>query len=315
MPIMPTKKIVYLLAAFIFPLFLTWPATSSAHDKNDIMLANKQHSLSADYVPNELVTPDVAFSGEEERLQPKAATALESMFKAAEKDGVQLYAASGYRSYEYQKNLFQFWVSQYGEEQANRISAKPGESEHQTGLTMDITSEDVDFKLKQSFGDTAAGQWIEMYAAEYGFIIRYQENKEPVTGYDYEPWHLRYVGKDHSKTITNFNITLETYLSHDMDSMPNTYTVQAGDTVYSIAKNNGTTVEYVLALNPKINTRSLPVGSEIQLPGQEIHIVEKGDTISEVAAKYSGVTPGLLMDVNDHVDPNQLPIDAAINIP
>lgn len=315
MSIMPNKKIVYLLAAFIFPLLLSWPVTSSAHDKNDIMLANKQNSLSADYVPNDLVTPDVAFSGEEEQLRPKAATALESMFKAAEKDGVQLYAASGYRSYEYQKNLFQFWVSQYGEEQANRVSAKPGESEHQTGLTMDVTSEDVDFKLKQSFGDTKAGQWIEKYAAEYGFIIRYQENKEPVTGYDYEPWHLRYVGKDHAKTITNFNITLETYLSHDMDSMPNTYTVQAGNTIYSIAKNNGTTVEHVLALNPKINTRSLPVGAEIQLPGQDVHIVEKGDTISEVAAKYSGVTPGLLMDVNDHVDPNQLPINAAINIP
>ncbi|MFG6115247.1 D-alanyl-D-alanine carboxypeptidase family protein [Halobacillus sp. MO56] len=315
MNILQMKRFVQLFTILSLILLLSWPMSSSARDKDDILLVNKQSSLSEDYIPADLVTPDVAFSGDEEQLQAKAAAALEAMFTAAERDGVQLYAASGYRSYQYQKGLFQFWVDQYGEAQASRVSAKPGHSEHQTGLTMDVTSKDVDFQLKKSFGKTRAGHWIEKHAAEYGFIIRYQENKEPVTGYDYEPWHLRYVGKDHAKIITNYNIALETYLSHDMDSMPNTYTVQGGDTFYSIAKNNGTTVEHVLALNPEIKTRSLPVGAEIQLPGQDVHIVKKGDTISEVAAKYSGVTPELLMDVNDHVDPNQLPIDAAINIP
>ncbi|WP_051353310.1 D-alanyl-D-alanine carboxypeptidase family protein [Thalassobacillus devorans] len=315
MPIMPTKRIVYLLAAFIFPLLLSWPVTSSAHDKNDIMLANKQHALSEDYVPNELVTPDVAFSGEEEQLQPKAATALESMFKAAENDGVQLYAASGYRSYEYQKNLFQFWVSQYGEEQASRVSAKPGESEHQTGLTMDVTNKDVNFKLKQSFGDTEAGQWIEKHAAKYGFIIRYPDGKEPITGYAYEPWHLRFIGKDHAQAIMKNDITLETYLSYDISKLPGEHKVSAGDTLYRLAENNSTTVENLLALNHDIKTHALSIGTRLQLPGQDIYKIKAGDTLSAIAENYPGVSAKLLMDVNSITAPESLPVGSVINIP
>lgn len=178
------------------------------------VLVNKQRSLPENYKPDDLVIPDVRFSAaneERKHLRKPAADALEDLFAAAEKDGIILYAVSGYRSYNTQTTLFNNYAQQHGREEALRFSAPPGTSEHQTGLAMDVSSENMGFTLDQSFGDTAEGRWIAQHAAEFGFIIRYPQEYEDVTGYMYEPWHLRYVGEDIAKQVTEQKVTLEHY--------------------------------------------------------------------------------------------------------
>lgn len=188
-------------------------------DKNPsgiLVLVNKTHKLPDGYVPNNLIIPNVAFpySGNYEKMHMRAvaAHALETMFNAAKKDGIKLYAQSGYRSFKRQTAIFAANVKRYGEKQASRVSAHPGTSEHQTGLAMDITSSDVNDLLIQKFGDTKEGKWVALHAHEYGFIIRYPKGKEQITGYEYEPWHLRYVGKKVATYIYNHHITLEKYI-------------------------------------------------------------------------------------------------------
>lgn len=181
-----------------------------------LMLVNKKNHLSSSYVPKNLTIPNVRFpfSGYDEKKNMRSvpAKALEGMFAAAKRDGVTLYAQSGYRSYQRQKTLFDYYKRQYGEAAANRFSAKPGQSEHQTGLAMDVTSASVGYDLVEHFGDTKEGKWVKNNAANYGFIVRYPQGAESITGYQYEPWHLRYVGVEHAKYITQNYMTLEEYL-------------------------------------------------------------------------------------------------------
>ena len=181
-----------------------------------LALVNKQHALPKDYVPSDLIFPDVRFPFVEElpkkQMREVAANALEKLFADAEQESLDLYAQSGYRSYERQDVLFASYVSNHGEEEANIFSAKPGESEHQSGLTMDVTSPHVNNTLVVEFGETKEGIWLEEHAAEYGFIIRYPKGKEDVTGYQYEPWHLRYVGVKAATDMMERGITLEEYL-------------------------------------------------------------------------------------------------------
>ncbi len=183
-----------------------------------LVVVNKQRSLPADYVPDELVVPDVPFpfEGDHPRklMRKVAAQALEELFKAAEEQGFVLFAISGYRSYETQKAIFEYNVSKAGsEEAANRFSARPGESEHQTGLAMDVSSPNVDLRLVQEFGQTREGRWLEENAPSFGFIIRYPEGMESITGYEYEPWHLRFVGVGAAADIAQRGVTLEEYLT------------------------------------------------------------------------------------------------------
>ncbi|MBH0228682.1 D-alanyl-D-alanine carboxypeptidase family protein [Halobacillus yeomjeoni] len=179
------------------------------------VVVNKQRKLPEGYMPPNLVIPDVPFYFSEDlpkkKMRSEAAQALEKMFAAAEKDGVELVAASGYRSYDRQKTIYQGYVNQYGEEKANTFSAKPGTSEHQTGLAMDITSAQLAFKLDQSFRQTDEGTWLAEHAHEFGFIIRYPKGKDEITGYTYEPWHLRYVGEEISTDIHKQELTLEEF--------------------------------------------------------------------------------------------------------
>lgn len=148
-------------------------------------------------------------------MRQAAAAALEELFQAAEEAELELFAQSGYRSYERQDSIFAANVQAHGEEAANNFSARPGESEHQSGLTMDVTSPAVDFDLVIEFGETEEGKWIKENAADYGFIIRYPEGKEDITIYQFEPWHLRYVGVKAAKEIMSQAITLEEYLEAD----------------------------------------------------------------------------------------------------
>lgn len=182
---------------------------------NPLVLVNKEHYLPSDYVP-ELTRPNVQFVfGDQELnkalMRPEAARHLEDMFKAASRAGINILATSGYRSYDRQQYLFQQEVEESGREEAKTVVAIPGTSEHQTGLTMDITSPSVDYGLVERFGETEEGRWLANHAYKYGFILRYPEGKENVTGYQYEPWHFRYVGEKYAKIIHEHNITLETY--------------------------------------------------------------------------------------------------------
>lgn len=186
---------------------------------DQLAIINKENTLPSDYEPDDLVVPDVRFPFTEDlpkkKMRKVAADALEKLFAAADKDGIKLYAQSGYRSYETQETLFANYVQRDGEEAANKYSARPGESEHQSGLTMDVTSEAVNYELTVEFGETKEGKWLQEHAADYGFIIRYPKGKEEITKYQYEPWHIRYVGKKAAKAIMENNITLEEYFSQE----------------------------------------------------------------------------------------------------
>jgi len=181
-----------------------------------LVLVNKRRNLPADYKPSDLVVPNVRFSFKEKLekryLRKEAALALEELFNEAEKEGIILYAVSGYRSYNTQKTLFENKVKKVGFEAANLLVAYPGQSEHQTGLAMDVSCQSVGFTLEEDFGQTTEGIWLSENAHKFGFIIRYGKDTTNITGYSYEPWHIRYVGKDAAKEIYDLNITLEEYL-------------------------------------------------------------------------------------------------------
>lgn len=182
-----------------------------------LVLVNKKRYLEPDYKPSDLVVPNVRFSfdGEHEKkyMRKEAAEALEELFGQASKENIYIFALSGYRSYNTQKWLFENEANRIGEEAANKLTARPGESEHQTGLAMDITSQSVQFGLKEKFGETKEGKWIKDNAYKFGFIIRYAKDKEDITGYSYEPWHIRYVGRKVAEEIYNKDIALEEYLT------------------------------------------------------------------------------------------------------
>ncbi len=182
---------------------------------------NKQRTLPEGYVPPNLVVPDVSHYSSEgspkRQLQKVAADALEQLFAEADQQGIGLVAVSGYRSYERQKQIYESAVANKGQEHADKFSARPGTSEHQTGLAMDVASatETAATLLEQSFKQTDAGAWLAENAHNFGFIIRYPEGKNEITGYNYEPWHIRYVGKEIATEIYNKDITLEEYFGYD----------------------------------------------------------------------------------------------------
>ena len=180
------------------------------------VLVNKQYSLPKEYVPSDLVNdPNIpfTFSGEAERrlMRKGMAEALGRMFAAAKNDGILLAGVSAYRSYATQEALFNGYVQKDGLEKAKTYSAVPGTSEHETGLAIDVSGADGRCQAEDCFGGTKESNWIADHAAEYGFIIRYPLGKEAITGYQYEPWHLRYVGVKVAQEITAKGITLEEY--------------------------------------------------------------------------------------------------------
>ncbi|MNC15253.1 D-alanyl-D-alanine carboxypeptidase [compost metagenome] len=178
-------------------------------------MINKQYKLPDGYKPADLVYPDVPFifseKIEKRMLRKAAADALEKMFAGAKEDGVHLAGVSGYRSEATQTQLFNNYVKKDGEEKARTYSAVPGHSEHQTGLAIDLSGTDGTCAAESCFAGTEEANWLAAHAAEYGFIIRYPEGKQAITGYMYEPWHVRYVGKDIAASIAERGITLEEY--------------------------------------------------------------------------------------------------------
>jgi LAS superfamily LD-carboxypeptidase LdcB len=178
------------------------------------VLVTKSRSLPKDYVPQDLVKVNVEFrqsNNTVKQMRSDAAEAVEELFAAAKKAGYVLYGVSGYRPYSMQNRIYNSYVSSKGLSYAQRISAQPGKSEHQTGLAMDISCSSITY-LGQDFGDTAEGKWVAENAYKYGLIIRYPEGKENITGYMYEPWHLRYVGVTLAKKIYESGLTFDEYM-------------------------------------------------------------------------------------------------------
>jgi D-alanyl-D-alanine carboxypeptidase len=180
------------------------------------VLVNTKIMLPANYKPADLVEPNVPFifaeKSEKRLMRKEAAQALERMFAGAKQDGIHLAGVSGYRSYETQQSLFNYYVKVQGEEVARKYSAEPGHSEHQTGLAMDVSGTSGKCAADDCFADTVEAKWLAQHAPEYGFIVRYPKGKEAITGYNYEPWHVRYLGTTMSKDIAAKGVTLEEYL-------------------------------------------------------------------------------------------------------
>ena len=142
----------------------------------------------------------------------EAADAFNKMAGDALAEGYEIVATTAYRSYNFQNYLYNSYVEREGQAAADTFSARPGKSEHQTGLAADVTSASVNYRLISDFGDTEEGKWLAENCYKYGFIMRYQKGKEDITGYIYEPWHVRYVGQKAAKEIWERDLTLEEYL-------------------------------------------------------------------------------------------------------
>ncbi|KGR91819.1 D-alanyl-D-alanine carboxypeptidase [Ureibacillus massiliensis 4400831 = CIP 108448 = CCUG 49529] len=163
-----------------------------------VLIANKKYPLPQNYNPGENV---------------EARAAFEEMAQAARKEGIELTAFSTFRSFEYQQSLYKRYVDRDGKDNADRYSARPGYSEHQTGLAFDIGEVGKeDLWLTSEFGESTAGKWLVNNAHNYGFILRYPKGKEEITGYMYESWHFRYLGVPLATDVKNSGVTLEEYL-------------------------------------------------------------------------------------------------------
>ena len=161
-----------------------------------ILIANKTYALPEDYNPG---------------LDSETESAFYTLSDAAAEEGLNIYLSSGFRSYETQNRIYNNYVSNYGQSSADTFSARPGHSEHQTGLAIDVNS------IDDSFADTPEAEWLASHAHEYGFIIRYPKGKESITGYKYEPWHIRYLGVEKATEVYNSGLTLEEFLGIDSE--------------------------------------------------------------------------------------------------
>ncbi|MFI8708022.1 D-alanyl-D-alanine carboxypeptidase family protein [Bacillus sp. NPDC077411] len=178
-----------------------------------LVLVNKHRKLPDSYTPSDLTKPNVPFLSPKDKektlLRKPAADALETMFETAKKQGIELSAVSGFRSYKRQQSLHNTYVDRQGKEAADSLSAVPGTSEHQTGLAIDISSNSANLQLEPVFGETPEGKWVAEHAHEFGFIIRYPKDKTNITEYAFEPWHLRFVGNPHATYLYTHHLTLE----------------------------------------------------------------------------------------------------------
>jgi len=183
------------------------------------LVVNKRRPLSPpDFVPADLVQPDVrlAVSGEAALLNSTTAAAAETMFAAAAQDGVVMTLASGYRSYGTQVATYNGYVAARGQADADTASARPGYSEHQTGWSFDIGDGGGACGFQPCFADQPAAVWAKANGHRFGFVVRYPWMLHPITGYYYEPWHLRFIGVEATTDMANRGIsTVEEYFGVD----------------------------------------------------------------------------------------------------
>lgn len=207
---MPVQKIVSIIA--LSAALLRGGMEVAMPDKDvdgTLFLVNRQHAISEAYIPP-VRTVDV--TGMRQAMRADAAQAMEELFAAAKADKIGLASVSGYRSYARQKAIYGRKQDTAGEETADSLVALPGTSEHQLGLAMDLARKGAS-QLNSGFGKTKAGQWVAENAWRFGFIVRYQEGMEAITGYAFEPWHVRYVGKAYAKAMYESAQPMEIYVS------------------------------------------------------------------------------------------------------
>jgi len=179
--------------------------------KDTLILVNKYYALDKNYEPDNMVKIEAKY-GVQQYLQKEAYDAFKKMADDAKKEGLTLYITSPYRSYQTQNKLYNNYSAKDGKELADTYSARPGYSEHQTGLAADIVSGPG--KSLASFENTKEFKWIKSHAHLYGFILRYPKGKEKLTGYQYEPWHYRYLGVDTASKIYSSGLTYEEYYAY-----------------------------------------------------------------------------------------------------
>ncbi len=170
---------------------------------------DKQHRLPADCEPPDLVELPATVSVGTQYLRAEAARALLALFDAAARDGHALVVNSAYRSYQVQVETYSYWVRLYGQEQADRTSARPGHSEHQLGTAADVGARGL---FLEDFIGTPEAAWLAENAWKHGFVVSYPEGKEHITGYAYEPWHIRFVGRDVAAEVHRSGLTLREFL-------------------------------------------------------------------------------------------------------
>ena len=173
-----------------------------------LVLVNKEFKLPDDYIPSNLEIISNEYANDNKYLRSEAKEAFESLSHDAKDLGYKVIAVSTYRDYDYQNRLYNEYVEEKGIGYADKCSARPGHSEHQTGLAVDVEGSNNDY---DEFENSIEFEWMKNNAYKYGFILRYPRGKEKITGFKYEPWHYRYVGKDAAKVIYEENITLEEY--------------------------------------------------------------------------------------------------------
>lgn len=171
------------------------------------VLVNKIHSIPQDYKPDDLV--NVIDSSQQ--LRKEAADAYKEFYQEAKRRNIDIYAISGYRTNELQTIYWNNQVKTRGKEYASLYSAYPGRSEHQLGLAIDVSYKTTGDRLNESVAESELGKFIVSNGYQYGFILRYPKDKENITNYGYEPWHMRYVGKKLAKTLHDKDLTLEEY--------------------------------------------------------------------------------------------------------
>lgn len=192
----------------------TTPDTAIILPCGDILVPlDKERRLPADCAPPALqqLPSHLTYNGAQ-YLRPDAAAAMLDMIAAAAEEGLELYVVSSYRSYQTQVGLYAYWVSVLGEAQASRVSARPGHSEHQLGTTADLSTPSVGPEPSEAFGDTPEGRWVAENSWRFGYIISYPAGKEAITGYAYEPWHVRWVGQAIAADVRASGLTLREYL-------------------------------------------------------------------------------------------------------
>lgn len=212
----PSGTGAYSSADTLYRMYPQPPFTLETDPAQDPLLkiASRVSPLPSSFKPT-VVKPRVPIKKNAEvLLRREAATALESLFAAAKADGMSLLAVSGYRSFQSQKYIYARSVERNGEAKASLMSAPAGASEHQLGLAVDVSSVALEGDLRSSFAKKKEGKWLAAHCAEYGFIIRYKQDWADITGFEGEPWHLRYVGPEHAAYIARLDVPLETYVAY-----------------------------------------------------------------------------------------------------
>lgn len=195
-------------------LLADFPSTLSNEESlSYLALVNRYFRLADDFKPSDLSIVNVESLNGEHLLRIAAARAAEELFSEAKEAGHVLLATSGFRSFATQESTHNHWINVLGLEEAMRVSAKPGHSEHQLGLALDLSTHDLGGYLSVDFSLTPEGIWVKNNAHRFGFIIRYPQNREADTGFSYEPWHIRYVGVEAATEMFNNGQILEEFLN------------------------------------------------------------------------------------------------------